>query len=450
MGRTQRTRQRRRIKDSFRCTNLSSSEDSIALCKFMKQHGWSNEIGLMPGIFAETGRGIYSKKTIKSGELIIELPFEALITLATLEKDNRFQLIFAGSLLSLKNKLSIQTLLAVYLLYLKHSGQHRPYVDSIPESFSNPFFCTKSEMFALPEHIFEKVHKQCTTVKDQYQILQEECSSAYCSCCDRAFFPDTYTQDLFRWAYFAVNTRSVYVDPASVLILTYGTNFNECLYDKPNTALAPFLDLINHSDSVQTTSKLSLRFSEISPTSSVTYQLYGDRSFAPHSQVFINYGSLDNATLLVNYGFSIGNNRHDCVRMVLEDLLDYCKYRSIRVDAKKLGYIRDNTLHAEMFVTRNDGLSHNLLVMLTLLLATIEFSTIASLAQVAFGKQPNLSAVRVNAIDFIEFIHKKLRKHRNDFEQIGCLSEAGNACQLYLRECDQLLNDVAMKVKNTS
>lgn len=51
-----------------------------------------------------------------------------------------------------------------------------------------------------------------------------------------------FTEDAFRWAWCSVNTRTVYMEHAQSAFLSR---------DKDIFALAPYLDLLNHSPQVQ-------------------------------------------------------------------------------------------------------------------------------------------------------------------------------------------------------
>ena len=109
-----------------------------------------------------------------------------------------------------------------------------------------------------------------------------------------------------------------------------------------NLALAPLLDLLNHSPHVQvratrhviaTLSCLLLDLQITSLTSrhcpvcrqvsagfnveSQCYEISSQCSYRKHEQVFISYGPHDNIKLLVEYGFTVPDNPHSSVPIYL-------------------------------------------------------------------------------------------------------------------------------------
>ncbi|CAB3380945.1 Hypothetical predicted protein [Cloeon dipterum] len=106
----------------------------------------------------------------------------------------------------------------------------------------------------------------------------------------------------FLWAWFAVNTRAVYVEPSQ----------DKICKDKDNIALAPFLDLLNHSPHIEP-NKVGWNGD--------FYQIKASKSFKKHDQVYISYGAHDNLTLCLEYGFIVAKNSHDRVIFSKEDIL---------------------------------------------------------------------------------------------------------------------------------
>ena len=97
----------------------SECVDHVPLFRWLKGLGWRNETGLRIGRFGCTGKGLYSRKPLAEADCLIALPFEALIGLNVLERDEHFRGMFDESAVLERaqslEKLPFQALLAVYL-----------------------------------------------------------------------------------------------------------------------------------------------------------------------------------------------------------------------------------------------------------------------------------------------------------------------------------------------
>lgn len=459
MGRTLRLRKRQTSTDSF--TNLSGNPKHIALVKWLKSTGWSNETKLKTGDFVITGRGVYSKMNIDASDPLIELPFSCLITLATIDDDLEFKNIFNKSIDQLTTgrtttgDIAFQCLLALYLVYLRHHKKYTEYIDSIPTEFTTPFFCSKQELMVVPDVIFQEVLEQNSEIKLNYGKFASVLNDQLCSCDCGDNLSVVYCLDAFKWAYFVVNSRSVYIDDKALKQISPSSKLFKILSNKPNIALAPFLDLINHSDKVpETKPQLSIPLTTLSQSSKLelTYQIYTNTNIKKNQQVFISYGTLDNTTLLSDYGFVIPNNQHDRITFTFNEMSDFYKAAKIAQPNanQKFKFIRENRLAEEMFVNRADGFSHNLMIVLTVLFVQVEhFSNL--LSQVAFGDVPPFEPIEQIAKELTEYKRKQFVKNQEALEnlrKLGELTESGRFAVEYVNECISLLDDVnKMKIK---
>lgn len=437
---------KRRKRKTFQ--NVNSDPNIVALCRHMKNHGWSNETNLMVGQSIVSGhRGLYSKTPIAVDSLLIEIPFPTLISWSTIEMDSAFKRLVSARLPAITDgTLSIQCLLAVYLLYLKHNGHRLAYINTIPVSFTNPIFCHKAELLQLPDAIFRKILHQDNEIKTAHTIAGRLFDDTLCDCCLKSYRDDIFTVTAFKWSYFVVNSRSVYIDPMALKSVTSQTDFLKVLSDEPATALAPFLDLFNHSDSAATISRLS------SASCSSTYQLFTQKATASKaaSETFISYGPLDNGKLLLDYGFYLVGNCHDFVSFDLDEVSTFAKQQHSHSDrpdvAGRYRFIKANALDAQMFCTRSDGLSHNLIVVLTILfLPSLDVSFANVLSKVAFSDTPDIGPIQCVAIELVRFKWQALDRSRHAFVELDAnkgLSDSGRVVLGYLVECLSLLDDV--------
>ena len=135
--------------------------------------------------------------------------------------------------------------------------------------------------------------------------------------------------DQFSWGWFTVNTRAVYFDNKS---RNEGNYFpNGCdLEENENLALAPFLDMFNHSSQadVNVGPNLIMDDSNVAANGTAeswnifeadksnkgkTYQIITNTEYKKYEQVFINYGPHGNIRLFMDYGFIEANNPNDFV-----------------------------------------------------------------------------------------------------------------------------------------
>lgn len=239
MGRTE----RHRAKREERCKPLMLS-NQFEVCKFLSSNGWSNTKRLTVSEFQATGRGLFAKRNLCELDMIIELPYQSMISYRTIENDIEFFELFSTEKLeSAKTKVSFQALLALYLQHQKFIGESSrwtTYVKTLPEAIDTPYFCKKSELYHLPDFLLERIVAQNEAIKSNFSsllsLLQPEAEQHF-------------TLETFKWAYFACNSRSVYLDYQCLEPLTTNHNFGKILSDTPNMALAPLLDLLLVNDS---------------------------------------------------------------------------------------------------------------------------------------------------------------------------------------------------------
>ena len=114
-----------------------------------------------------------------------------------------------------------------------------PYISSLPKKYSIPIYLCQHLLNTLPSPIKRLAISQCDSVKNSFKKLEKlfyKLESIF------PVFKDSLSYEHFKWAWSTVNTRCI---------------FMKCLDDCPgelctyHLALAPFLDLLNHSVDVQ-------------------------------------------------------------------------------------------------------------------------------------------------------------------------------------------------------
>lgn len=441
MGRTKRLRAKRQT-----VSNPPSPSIHHELYKFMSKHHWNNENQLTVSSFPLTGRGLYSKRDLIQHDLIIELPYHRMISYSTLTNDIDFLSIFStDSLESTESLVSFHALLAFYLQYQKIKGETSEwsaYIKTLPETFTMPYFCKKSELYFLPENILMSVVEQNKTIKSSFEslvaLLQKDEAEK--------FFLDTFT-----WAYFVCNSRSVYINAILIEPLVDSQDLKKLLNDSPNMALAPLLDLINHSNEAVTKSQLTHTQGFIAKNVdqikngkvNLCYQLYTAKAIKKFDQIFINYGTFSNTKLILEYGFIITENQKDFLDISLDEINTYVKahpiLQTLLIPKHKYKFIRDHDLDQHMFIDTNDGLSHNLQAVLSILLLP---QNIYNLTNVAFGDEINFEDVKDYAIEILKAKQLSFTVLSNELALQPDLSSSAKICLAYLKESIKLVIEV--------
>lgn len=356
MGRASRERKKRK-RLSLAATKafhaMNNDQIYIEISQSLHRDGWRNETLLKIGDFALTGRGVYSTKNLRPNDLLISLPIESMISIVTMERDIEFRKLISFSFTGKNHSVTSQSLLAIYLLHLKHHRRKMDYIKTVPASFSVPYFCATAERNLMIGSIMEKICKQQQNIQNDFETFGQCFGQMCCSHCDQKYFCDIFTLDEFEWAFFAVNSRSVYFSPDILTQLQVESELRVWLKDEPTLALAPFLDLLNHSSEAKTT--VSYR---IPSSRRGRYELYTAVPFHKYEQVFISYGALDNAKLLTDYGFFLPNNPNDFIEI---DASEMCIGQYIdRLPYKMKVFVKENNLDKNLYISRANGFSHNL------------------------------------------------------------------------------------------
>lgn len=307
MGRTFRMRRRKKI--AGRCPSLDYLPELKVLRKWLKNQGWKQRCKLRVADFEITGRGLMAGVDIKSGDKIMSIPCELLLTTNTVNL-SEVGCLFHG----IDVYFSTHELLATFLVWERHLGYHSswfPYLDTLPSNFSTAAFCADDEIQMLHRQLLEAVVSQKQEITVSFRKISRLVSMRKtCSCCDGTKFLDVmetvFTLQAFMWAWYVVNTRCIFYSvPLKESLPSIKIKNKNCM------ALAPFLDLFNHSyDAI-----VDIDISQNS------YDIISRSCYSKYSQVFINYGPHSNVKLFLDYGFIIPCNPHDSIDLTFHELV---------------------------------------------------------------------------------------------------------------------------------
>jgi len=144
-------------------------------------------------------------------------------------------------------QLSSYDILSTFLMYERHCGVHspwHPYINMLPASYSTPVYWSPETMSSLLADICQdarlmmnKMTKDFTRLQDLFRHVEATLG---------ANVVGAFTLNSYRWSWTSVCTRCVYMNSSYDVDNSCGSG-NNCI------ALAPLLDLLNHSANVQVT-----------------------------------------------------------------------------------------------------------------------------------------------------------------------------------------------------
>ncbi|CAB0020016.1 unnamed protein product [Nesidiocoris tenuis] len=285
MGRTYRHRKKKTGEQ--RPVPLGNDVGYLGLVNWLADRKWSPSCKLVPVTFSDTGRGMMAKENIPAGTILASLPASALITARTVADSPLAELFLNTSAC-----FSTQQVLSSFLVLQKHLGEDSDwfaYINILPLQYFSPVFATSDLIDAFPPTIVHKILRMQTKIDHLHSSLMGAVGQSRCPHCSK-LYSELFTFDEFRWAWFTVNSRSVYLSPS------VNKPCDIQLSDPNNIALAPYLDMINHSD----LAKVNVLFDEANSTYSIVTLV----PYKKHQEVFINYGSHSNEKLYLEYDFA--------------------------------------------------------------------------------------------------------------------------------------------------
>ncbi|NWT05683.1 SETD4 protein, partial [Mionectes macconnelli] len=338
-GRTGRKRRRKHSQGFVDGVNCSHKLEYIRLKKWLKDRGFEDSI-LRPAEF----RGNVLIFLLMAGDRIISLPEKCLLTTSAVLSSY-----LGGYIKKWKPPVSPLMALCTFLIAEKHAGEKspwKPYLDVLPQAYTCPVFWEHHTVNLLPEPLRGKAQEQRTTIHELYLS-----SKAFFSSLQPLFGEDTgtvFTCSALQWAWCTVNTRTIYMKHPQ----------RECFSLEPDVyALAPYLDLLNHSPNVQ----VKAAFNE----QTRSYEIWANSQCKKYREVFICYGPHDNQRLLLEYGFVATDNPHSNVHVSTDTLLKYLPPLDKQRKAK-LSILKDHDF-LENLTFGWDGPSWRLLTALKLL-----------------------------------------------------------------------------------
>ncbi|EPZ31893.1 hypothetical protein O9G_003603 [Rozella allomycis CSF55] len=258
--------------------------------------------------FSDTGRGLRAKNDIAENEILFSISLDNVLSRKTVLHS-----------LDLKAKeyvqnLKTEDLLSSYICIERNKSESfwKPYFDTLPSCSDLAQIYLADFKDILPEYVKNKIVAKNETFRASFETLKK-------------INPNVdYKQFL----------EASLLGTQKILL-----NINkDALSKNDSISMIPFFDMFNHSPNVSVDTKVENN----------TFQIITKTPYKSGEQVFINYGSHDNWTLLLEYGFTISSNPMHQVR--LDDIL----LQYLKSNKETFQFIEKIGLLNEYFVSKNE------------------------------------------------------------------------------------------------
>lgn len=229
------------------------------------------------------------------------------------------------------------------------------YISTLPTCFSLPLTLDRCCMDRFPYFLQEQVLSATDLAKSCYFHMLSYFENHYCEHCE-CLGKDIFTWNDFLWSWCCVNTRAVFIEPRLV------PSHKLLLKDRNCLALAPFLDMFNHSDSAEVKVELNCNNN--------CYEIITLQPFKKFREVFINYGPHSNSKLFLEYGFLLPSNKNDSIPIKFNHIVSAFKAADTKIKNyhEKIRFCQKHHLDDHLFIA-NCGLSWNCSTSIKILLS---------------------------------------------------------------------------------
>lgn len=223
--------------------------------------------------YTDDSRGVFAKSYIQKNEIIMAIPRKCLISLdSALSTEIGSEI---GKFMYNDLKSPKHSLLSSFLLTEENNQKWKFYFDFLPKDFSNfPIFFTEKDLqFLKGSPVINQIYEKKVEMKMDYEKI----------CANIPSFTK-YSFLKFCKARSLISSR------------VFGISINNVKMD----VLAPFADLLNHSNPTQT------KWYYDNTQNSFIVQAVQD--IPEGSEIYDSYGAKTNTSFLLNYGFAMENN----------------------------------------------------------------------------------------------------------------------------------------------
>jgi hypothetical protein len=341
--------------------------------EWLRSHG-ATLSGVEAREMSSGDRGLFATRSLAPGEVIIRLPPSVLISghsaRAATHVANVLDAVHEDKLeegleeLANCDKDTVAIVLFLIAEAAKGTGLFQPWIDSLPKRFYTPITAPRDVIDAKLSGSF--VLTFALEVREELRTLYDKFILPYAvGKFPHAYPPEKTTFELFLWAYSVSETRAFELG---------SVNKASSAETNRGTLLTPYADMMNHSCDAKRVSAFvrKHRAESCSNNEQVGFEVYiAQNTVQPNEEILISYGQLDNARLLLHYGFAEQKNPHDHVKLTLappdDESADLITRKALLLE---LGH--GSSLGTEHEIRVSDPLPINLLASLRLLSMTEE------------------------------------------------------------------------------
>ncbi|CAA0831949.1 SET domain-containing protein [Striga hermonthica] len=223
------------------------------------------------------GRTLYAAEDIQSGDCILKIPFNVLLSSDNLPPE--INSLFGDEISSVAK----QALLILHEKWLGKNSEWAPYINCLPRDLHNTVFWSDEELDMIrPSALYRETLRQKAQIEKDFSAV--------------------------KLAFHNISYQFPYVMPRE-FAYAYGLVTSRAWVGLRGVSMIPFADFLNHSCNSE-----SYVLSDESQQHSV---VIADRDFALGDEVLINYGNFSNASLLLDFGFTVCGNKYDQAQIEL-------------------------------------------------------------------------------------------------------------------------------------
>jgi hypothetical protein len=302
------------------CLYVKDQGEDVLLSNLIK---WliENDVKFKPLEIRQLGpeyRGVVANCRIKPGTNLISVPNECIISLNNIKNTN------LGKFISKYNVCS-HTYLAMKILKERNdlNSKWKPYIDILPLKFQNvPLFYTTDEIKSLKGSIaLDMVKCRKISIKHEYDIMTE----------DNTLFEEYFSFSLeeYTWARTVVITRI----------------FGFKIKDVVSSGLVPLADMLNHDLNPGTKWEFNDELD--------AFTVLSTKWLLKGSNILDSYGPKCNSRYLVNYGFTLQDNKYNNECSIFLPTTNVTKKQKLLIgDSKSIdnGFIT----YSNLIITNNE------------------------------------------------------------------------------------------------
>lgn len=285
-------------------------------------------------------RGVVSAKHIKNGEYVFLIPKHLIITNKTAQQIpeiNDLNKVFSQKNQTEKNIIQI----AVYMLFAEayedvmDKVDWTPYFDTLPETLDHiPIFWEKELNYLKGSFLFERVKERNKIIYEEFKILKNK-------------IPDFEEFSFYEYQ----RMRSI----------VSSRNFKLTIDNDVVSAMVPFADMLNHSNTCQTKWSFNNKLQ--------SYEMVAKSLIKPGDEIMDSYGIKTMDSYFMFYGFVLPDSEarvyiktNDFSGYVINDIndisfqrllnsykrklgLDSCKFKKMECEFKIMQYILKLLIH---------------------------------------------------------------------------------------------------------